>query len=805
MTKFKKLAFLALVPLFAFFSCKNESELYDYVQKSKSPELSIVGNSVTGKGDSYVLDLTNSLPGKADGEFTVYVKNSKPSNIVLKSTAKKVTFTQGSIEETTAEDSVGAGAYKMKVSYAVAQNLELQEDETSLSFDFTVFAQFTSEDAISKKVNFNVSYVAADSSLALTNFEVSDRKEHVFTLTWTNPSGIEFKSMDYVVYLLTTSSTSSSSESSGEGEESATKTIKTQVESGSLEANATSLTTTTSLTAKSNYYVEITALSSNAWYTTGTDGVSISTTDDITPPNAPKIALSSSAEDSITLKYTKGDSSDDTATLLFSIATVASDKTETTVTNATISATVGTSTVTYSSTDGLDVSDVEANAELEIVISGLARSKTETSYKITVHAKDALGNDSAQTSGIVNDEDNRNTEISASTVADTVAPVLSSVSVSNGTSSAKISWTEPSDSDFAGVKIMSGDTELTKVLKGTAYYALTGLSADTTYTLYAYDTVGNEQSTGVEAKVELASLKPSAKVKYTGSILVTWDDITDYDSSGNEVTYTYSVSGTSSGTDTVTSKTSIAQGTQKALFSGLTVGNTYTFTMSFVLNGTTTVAKATASETARQVVYIKSATPNTQCGGATKYLVDSLNYNSSGIGIGAYIVGTSDDAYKNCKETKWIVMPGLSDPSDPDQVSFASYTTSGKYLQISTLTVDTSVAAGTTSATTIGVKGEPFDWGYSNEAPTSYPLLMVDTPTTDDGKKYASFTKSAADSNGNFSLALVYEIASGSTYYLAGHTYRACAETSTTNTTDTGSAWNTPWYNYKWSFVDVTE
>lgn len=665
MTKFKKLAFLALVPLFAFFSCKNENELYDYVQKSKSPELSIVGNSVTGKGDSYVLDLTNSLPGKADGEFTVYVKNSKPSNILLKPTAKKVTFTNGSIEETTAEDSVGAGAYKMKVSYAVAQDLELQEDETSLSFDFPVFAQFTSEDAISKKVNFNVSYVAADSSLALTNFEVSGQKEHEFTLTWTNPSGIDFKSMDYVVYLLTTSSTSSSSKSSGEGEESAPKTTKTKVESGSLKANATSLTTTTSLTAKSNYYVEITAVSSNAWYTTGTNGVTISTTDDITPPNAPNIALSSSAEDSITLKYTKGDFSDDTATLWFSIASVASDKTETTVTDATISATVGTSTVTYSSTDGLDVSSVEANAELEIVISGLARSKTETSYKITVHAKDALGNDSAQTSGtVVNDEDNRNTEISASTVADTVAPVLSSPSVSNGTSSAKISWTEPSDSDFAGVKIMSGDTELTKVLKGTAYYAPTGLSADTTYTLYAYDTVGNEQSTGVEAKVELASLKPSAQVKYTGSILVTWDDITDYDSSGNEITYTYSVSGT--GPTTVTEKSSLKSGTTGAHFIGLTVSdgktssNLYTFTVKATASDSSTTEKSASTDAtaAKTVIWqIASGFDNvSSVSSATNFLgwakssdSSKTSYNTACLPSG----GTYTAKY-------WIVHPALS-------------------------------------------------------------------------------------------------------------------------------------------------
>lgn len=622
------------------------------------------------------------MPGKADGEFTVYVKNSKPSNILLKSTAKKVTFKNGAIEETTAEDSVGVGAYKMKVSYTVAQDLELSEEEASLSFDFTVFAQFTSEDAISKKVNFSVSYVAADSSLALTNFKVSNQKEHVFTLSWTNPSGIEFKSMDYVVYLLTAST---SSESSAEGEESAT--IKTKVESGSLEANATSLTTKTSLTAKSNYYVEITAVSANAWYTTGTDGVTVSTTDDITPPNAPNIAFSSSTEDSITLKYTKGDSTDDTATLWFSIVSVASDETETAVTDATISATVGTNTVTYSSTGGLDVSDVEANAELEIVISGLARSKTETSYKITIHAKDTLGNDSAQTSGIVvNDENNRNTEISAITSADDVAPELSSVSVSNGTSSAKISWTEPSDSDFAGVKIMKGNTEVTKVSKGTAYYAPTSLSAGETYTLYAYDRVGNEQSSGVEAKVELTSLKATAQVKYTGSILVTWDDITDYDSSGNEITYTYSVSG--NGPTSVTEKSNIKSGTTGAHFTGLTVSddetssNLYTFTVKATASDSSTTEKSasttpTAAKTVIWTIVNAYENSSTKSYNVIPYIPTTANsYPSDDV------VSRADP--NKYKFTKWIVEPGLSDSSDSDLFSLvataADNTNAGLYM-----------------------------------------------------------------------------------------------------------------------------
>lgn len=526
MTKFKKFAILALVPLFAFFSCKNDNDDGNYVNPDESPraELSIVGNSLTGSTDSYILDLTNSLPGELKGEFTVYIKNSKPSNVLIQSTSKKVSFTKGSIEDTTAADSVGSGAYKVKVSYSVAQDLGLAEGESVLSFDFNVFAQFSTQDAISKKVNFNVSYVSADSNLALSNFAVSGQNEHVFTLSWENPSGVEFQSMNYVIYLLTTT---------GEGE--SAETTKTSVETGSLEPDATSFTTKSNLQAKSKYSVEITAVTANAWYTSSTDGVEISTTDDITPPNKPNVTLVSNTEDSITLKYIKGDSSDDTATLWFSVSGEGSDK-------ATISASLNSESepITYSETSGLDVSSIETNAVLTILISGLPRSQNTSYYTITVHAKDALGNDSANNA----DENNRNAVISASTTSDTSAPELSSSSVKldNGFSSAKISWTAPGDSDFAGVKIKKGDDELADVKVGTNQYVLTGLTENASYSLFAYDGAGNVQETGVNAEVELSTFTASAAPKYTGSILVTWNDITDYASNGDKITYTYTVS-----------------------------------------------------------------------------------------------------------------------------------------------------------------------------------------------------------------------------------------------------------------------
>jgi hypothetical protein len=326
----------------------------------------------------------------------------------------------------------------------------------------------------------------------------------------------------------------------------------------------------------------------------------------------------------------------------------------------------------------------------------------------------------------------------------------------------------------------------------------TGLSAGTSYTftVTSVDFSGNKCDTPqtvdvtTEALVEYPT-SVKAVVSATKAITVTWTDIA-------ATGYTYKVSCDNG----VTAIDNIAEGTQNAVFTDLTVGTTYKFEVTAVKDGSeyTSAVDSIASCEACNVVYIKNCTGNTQCGGGTKYLVGSAgNTKGGGTGIGTYIPGITDDAYTAAVENKWIVHSGLSDGSG---VSFESYLTPGKYLQISSdRSVDTSLSAGDlTTDGKVGVKGEQFDWGYSDEGcPSTMPLLLVDEPTTETGKQYATFIKSEDDANGNFTLAL----AADETYYLAGNTFRAYASKDTTDVTGSNSAWNSTWYCHTWTFVVI--
>ena len=418
---------------------------------------------------------------------------------------------------------------------------------------------------------------SGDSNLALSNFAVSGQNEHVFTLSWKNPSGVEFKSMNYVIYLLTTTVEGESAE-----------TTKTSVETGSLEPDATSFTTKSNLQAKSKYSVEITAVTANAWYTSSTDGVEISTTDDITPPNKPNVTLVSNTEDSITLKYIKGDSSDDTATLWFSVSGEGSDK-------ATISASLDSESepITYSETFGLDVSSIETNAEL------------------------------------------------------------------------------------ADVKV------------GTNQYVLTDLTENASYSLFAYDGAGNVQETGVNAEVKLSTFTASAAPKYTGSILVTWNDIVDYASNGDKITYTYTASGT--GPTAITEKDA-SSGTSGAHFTGLKVSddkataNLYTFTVNATAtNGSTPKTASTQATAAKTVIWKIGNGYSANSGNPTRFLA----WGKSSSSTVCYNTGALADS-ANPTAIYWIVRPALSGADGYFSLEAAADSTSGLgtgyYLYVDTST-----------------------------------------------------------------------------------------------------------------------
>ncbi len=650
--KLKYFLFAALSAASIFVSCKSQN-LYDYIdtEEEKSAEMSISGLSSSSDSNyDYLLDATNSILGLADGSFTVTVANEKPSKIQVKSASSKISFSASEITENS------DGTYSSVVTYSVADDLELAEDESVLETKFSVYALFSSSDTIQKNVLVKASYISENSAYELKNFAVSGQNEHVFTLSWENPQGASYVLVSYKIYLLTTTD-------DGEGN---SVTEKTLVESGSLSTDASSLTNTSSLAAKSNYYVEITVSATDGWYTTGTDSVEIATTDDITPPTAPSLSVTGTAEESVTLKYTKGDSSDDTAALFFEI-TCADES----VTVPELSTLIDS----YTDDDGLDVSSVTSGAEQEIVINGLKRSSQAIDYTIKVHAKDALKNDSASladNAGIV--------ELTASTVADTTAPELSSASVSVGLNSAKIEWENPTDSDFAGIKIMKGSDVVASSVTD-EYYVLTDLTEGGTYTLYSFDTVGNVQATGVEVAVSLKTLTASAEAQYTGSILVSWNNLTDYTSDGTAVDYTYSVSATSSDGGTLPDdKTSLSSTTSSAAFTGLTVGSSYTFTVK-ALADSTEKASATTDGTEAVTVILKIGNGYDASGTSpTRYLA----WGASSSSTTCYNTGALPDS-DNPTASYWIIRPALSGTEGYFSLEAATGTTglgTGYYLYI---------------------------------------------------------------------------------------------------------------------------
>ena len=158
---------------------------------------------------------------------------------------------------------------------------------------------------------------------------------------------------------------------------------------------------------------------------------------------------------------------------------------------------------------------------------------------------------------------------------------------------ALLSWTKPSDSDYAGVRISVTPAEGTlknPVILGSEVTNLTvsGLKIGSEYTFKAetFDTSLN-YSTGTEkvvtvsdtadytAPAEVTSLKA---VNTDASVLLTWKDPADGDLFGIEITYT---AGTSSRTVSSMEEKSvfIAPKTQCAQITGLTNGTEYTFTV----------------------------------------------------------------------------------------------------------------------------------------------------------------------------------------------------------------------------------
>lgn len=597
--------------LMIFASCDSGGG-HDYFEGNADPEYFVEGlKASSSENYDFILDKTNILPSEKDGTFTVFVKNVKPQKLNVKSSIAGVKFSASAFKATSAEDKTGEGAWKSVVSYSISESLTEAVDDAA-----QFFIVFSTEEieTIFFKANVKVSFCLESENYKLVG-AVQDEKnmaEHSVTVNWSYPSGIEVRKVEYTILQV--------------GEEDGETTYK-EVEKGDLENDAVTLTSKTNLAGKSNYCVKIKVTGVDGWYETlvGSEGAWVTTTDDITPPIEPNVVVLSTEEEAITLKYTKGDSSDDTVRLTL----------EVTCSNTAVPVPAMTAAVENYGDNGLDVSAVEAGASLDIVIKGLTRSTSANEYSIKVSAYDACNNTSEGSSKA----------LTASTKADTQAPVVSSseVNVVAGLSSAKITWTNPGDSDFASVSLKKGGEVIADNLKNGSY-VLTSLTESATYALCAKDKLGNVHTTGTEVVVNLVNFTASAEVKYTGSVLVSWDDVSDFTADGEEINYTYEITG-----DNSFAGVTKESGIEEAHLTGLTVGTSYTFTVNVKKDSSTVASKALDAVKAKTVIWtILSGY------GSNRYLSWAVSKNSTPC------YNTAAIESKNAKTYYWIVRPALN-------------------------------------------------------------------------------------------------------------------------------------------------
>ncbi len=308
-------------------------------------------------------------------------------------------------------------------------------------------------------------------------------------------------------------------------------------------------------------------------------------------------------------------------------------------------------------------------ADIHTLCEGTTNSSLKTSFAIceTTLTEDTLAGAPGEVSNLSYDSD--------------------SLSATNVT----LTWTNPTEADFDHVLISWGLGDDESVISTGTSATISGLSSSTSYnfTVKTVDMMGNT-SDGVSVSVTTSSgtnypTDATATVGYTGQLVLTWTDANIYND------YTYTVSATSSGSDTVEDQT-IAQGTQKAVFNGLTVGNTYTFTLKATHESIDyEYSDSTLSAQAVKVLWhlvggygdrvmMCNILNNDENSCTTGYNVIAEDPNqSSGTSGNCSVVSFSTLSYPY-----WLVMPSLNDSSDAEHFSLMASdsigTESGYYL-----------------------------------------------------------------------------------------------------------------------------
>ena len=694
-----------------FTSCES-GDGFDYVDGSgKDPVLSVAGiTAVSGDEENvYLLDKRNILPGEGDGSFTVFVKNVKPAKLVVKNSVSDVSIRSSAFTATSDSDAVGSGAWKSVVSYSVNDELtEAVDGECS----FVVMFSESEYEALSFNLNVKASFIQESEAYKLIGAAQDSEAmaEHSLTVKWSYGSGIEPVSVTYVIEKVSTDD---------EGE-----FAFTAVESGALESNATELTSTTTLSGKSDYRVTVKVIGTDGWYSTvigDSDGGWITTTDDITPPVEPAVEFGTSKEDSFTVVYTKGDDTDDTVGLVISVK-----DSENQVVECSIDNNYDTdSTVTLKNFDdengtvaakGINVASLAAGAKITVTLSGFTAANVDKNYTVVVTGYDGCYNYASSAS------------IAAKTVADTTVPEnVKSVDVNLDTN--VISWTLPDnmDSDFAGVYVYVGGVKSALISKNeTSYNAAVSSSVKVT----TVDTVGNE-SDGVEITIGTApALSSSVTAGWTGQLVIS--DVTLNEDSEYAI---ITDDDTSAGVDVANKKVFV-----NGLEPGVSVAPTVQFVEKFD-NGTVTYPPVTAGKSVAPTITVyrlRTFWPTDIPPVIVPHIASGVT--SSNV-VAACMSGasqTSDMMFESATYTDWIVHPSVAaaDVNDGDAVSLEATNykcESSGYYMYADLAKEKSWSNNYSNKSGWG-------YGYSGNAHVWVAKDLTETQKSEAGFKFVSST-----------------------------------------------------------------
>lgn len=307
--------------------------------------------------------------------------------------------------------------------------------------------------------------------------------------------------------------------------------------------------------------------------------------------------------------------------------------------------------------DGSSITDV--SVDKGVCTATYEKLSSDTAYTFVLKTKD------------VNDNVSNSVSVTKTTSVDTTAPgKVTSVATESTRTTIKLTWKDPADIDLKSIVISAASDDAgaavpsdITVAAGTCTATMTGLTLDATYTftLTAKDISGNA---GTGVTVNAPTVKPfatniSAVTQYTGQILVTWTDTTVAETG---VTYTYNataVPSTTTNGETSVSQTGIAAGTQKAVFSGLTVGTTYTFSVATVPSDVGTYTAVTTPSVKPVNVYWRIYNTYKLAGvsDSSYMLVPNIQNSTYEVAMGTAAERTS----ANITYEYWLVVPSIAD------------------------------------------------------------------------------------------------------------------------------------------------